>query len=216
VSKRALETFAMLLLGRRAIGDMPDRSIAHAYRRGRPLLVISDGCRRRAGVIYIVSVDRRLLFFILALPLAAGPAGAHDPDTLDKIKSAHGGQVRMAGPFHLELVLERGACGASNPITLYLQTHAFTDVPADGTKATIQLSVGTSPKTTTADLLPSGSNLLAGKGVYASKTALVAKVTLTDKEGQVWSATFTPFARRTPAESQTFAARCGKGVAASK
>jgi hypothetical protein len=163
-----------------------------------------------------VSVDRRLLFFILALPLATGLAGAHDPGTLDKIKSAHGGQVRMAGPFHLELVLEKGACGASNPVTLYLQTHAFTDVPADGTKATVQLSVGTSPETTTADLTPSGSNSLAGKGVYASKTALVAKVTLTDKEGQVWSATFTPFARRIPAESQAFAARCGKGDAASK
>ncbi|MBI5462675.1 MAG: hypothetical protein HY941_10875, partial [Gammaproteobacteria bacterium] len=54
----------------------------------------------------------------LALLLCAGTAQAHDNGYFDTHPTAHGGQVRMAGAYHVEAVLER------QKLVLYVTDHA--------------------------------------------------------------------------------------------
>lgn len=49
----------------------------------------------------------KALSFATAVLLAT-PAFAHDDATLDAMAAPHGGQLRMSGAYHLELVL---GCG---------------------------------------------------------------------------------------------------------
>ncbi|MCC7150704.1 MAG: hypothetical protein IT501_01790, partial [Rubrivivax sp.] len=56
---------------------------------------------------------KSLVSFMAALAMAIASAGAmaHDDATMDKQKAPNGGQLRMAGPYHFELVLAKGAKG---------------------------------------------------------------------------------------------------------
>ncbi len=56
---------------------------------------------------------KRFLLTLAAALAAATPALAHDDATLDAMQAPHGGQLRMAGAYHIELVLARDARGAS-------------------------------------------------------------------------------------------------------
>ena len=62
------------------------------------------------------------------------PAGAHTEDYFDSKESAHGGQTRMAGPYHLELVAK------NNEILLYVMDHADREFSTEGEtgKANVQ------------------------------------------------------------------------------
>ena len=93
------------------------------------------------------------LSLVLAIVLTLGltlDAGAHDDATLDATPSPHGGQVRMAGPYHFELLVD------DNRLTVYVTDHAMQPIPTDGVsgnaivlsgaKATIPLAAtGISP-----------------------------------------------------------------------
>ena len=46
---------------------------------------------------------------LAAAALFAAPAFAHDDATLDAMAAPHGGQLRMSGAYHLELVLAKDA-----------------------------------------------------------------------------------------------------------
>ena len=46
---------------------------------------------------------------LAAAALFAVPAFAHDDATLDAMAAPHGGQLRMSGAWHLELVLAKDA-----------------------------------------------------------------------------------------------------------
>ena len=48
---------------------------------------------------------------LAAAALFAAPAFAHDDATLDAMAAPHGGQLRMSGAWHLELVLAKDARG---------------------------------------------------------------------------------------------------------
>ena len=63
------------------------------------------------------------------------PAGAHTEEYFDSKESAHGGQTRMAGPYHLELVAK------DKEIVLYVMDHADRDLSTEGGggKATVQI-----------------------------------------------------------------------------
>jgi hypothetical protein len=50
---------------------------------------------------------------LLGLTFAAGAALAHDDAYLDTQKAPNGGQLRMAGPYHYELVLAKDGKEAS-------------------------------------------------------------------------------------------------------
>ena len=124
-----------------------------------------------------------------ALLFVAHQALAHDSATLDAIPSAHGGQVRMAGPFHIELLLEKGTVRKKRAVHVYLQNHLMQGVSSAGTKATVTIKDGMS---SVAHLIPNGPESLGGSATYGMSATLTAVVSLTANDGEVWTATFTP------------------------
>lgn len=127
---------------------------------------------------------------LLAGALLAGTsmfAGAHDEAYFDSKESAHGGQTRMAGPYHLELVTKQ------KEIVLYVMDHAdrALNTAGGGGKATIQIGKGKDK--TSVKLEPAGENMLTGTGSFAVTPEIVV-IVFVDLPGQeVTSARFTPF-----------------------
>lgn len=74
----------------------------------------------------------RIIFFVFTV-LSAITAHAHTDEMLDQLKSPHGGQTRMAGAYHLEIVV------SNNSIDLYVTDHAgnVKDVSAAKASATV-------------------------------------------------------------------------------
>ncbi|MDH4236227.1 MAG: hypothetical protein OEV17_03175, partial [Nitrospira sp.] len=73
----------------------------------------------------------------LSAALAMTPsAWAHTDEYFESVEAPHGGQLRMTGPFHLELVAKGGE------LTVYVTDHADTKISVDGglAKAAIETS----------------------------------------------------------------------------
>jgi hypothetical protein len=99
----------------------------------------------------------------------------------------------MAGPFHVELVvLGQETAQAQRLVLVYLQDHMFTDVSSAGLKGTARFV--NAQRVTTVKLIPIEANGLSGKGAFDVNPSVIAEVSITDKDGEVWSATYTPFA----------------------
>jgi hypothetical protein len=129
----------------------------------------------------------------LLLGVTVAPVHAHDPATLDSLPSVHGGQVRMAGPFHIELViLGRAAAQTERLVLVYLQNHMFEDVSSNGLKGIVRFLDG--QRVTTVSLSPIEANGFSGRGAIEINPSVTAEISITDKDGQVWSATYSPFA----------------------
>lgn len=132
----------------------------------------------------------------LALLTSLGtPALAHDDATLDAMASPNGGQVRMAGAYHFELVVAKDSPTAKeNPVAVYLTDHADQKLPAAGAKGKVTLLAGKQKAEIT--LTPAGDNKLTGQGIYASLPAMKAIVAITFPDGRTEQARFTPLMPR--------------------
>jgi hypothetical protein len=120
-------------------------------------------------------------------------AYAHDDKYFDSIKSPNGGQTRMAGVYHFELVLAQDSKTAKeNPITVYVTDHANKGISTKGASASLTLVQGS--KKTTVDLVPEGDNRFVGKATYASTANLKGALTVTMAGKPAEQARFTPFA----------------------
>jgi len=118
---------------------------------------------------------------------------AHDDAALDKVKGSHGGQLRMAGSYHFELVVASDGMEAKDrPITVYLTDHADQQVPAAGTAGTATILAGRT-KTTVA-LTSAGGNKLMGVGKYAVDPQMKVVVSASFPNGKTEQARFTPLA----------------------
>lgn len=127
----------------------------------------------------------RRIAALLALVLAA-PVLAHDDATLDAMATPHGGQLRMAGPYHFELVVGEGQ------LRVYLSDHADKAVPSQGVSGNaVVLSGGKS----TVPLAPAGENLVQGVGAFAAAPDMKVVVSLSFPDGKSWQARFTPWER---------------------
>lgn len=130
----------------------------------------------------------------LALGLALAPlAHAHDDAYLDTLTAPHGGQLRMAGSSHYELVVVKDSKAAKdNTIVVYVTDHAGTKIPTAGASGSVTLLSGKTK--VSAALAPDGDNKLTGHAVYASASDLkaVVKVKLAGQDEQ--QARFTPLA----------------------
>jgi hypothetical protein len=104
---------------------------------------------------------------------------AHTNEFLDTQKSPHGGQLRMAGHYHLELVV------TEKSLTVYVTDHAGTTVPTqNGSGNAIVLA---NKAKTTIELKPASDNMLQGEGEFVldPNMKVVVSVTLPeDKEPQ--------------------------------
>lgn len=146
----------------------------------------------------------------LALGLSVGSALAHDDKYFDSIKSPHGGQTRMAGAYHLELVLvDDSKAAKENSVTVYVTDHAGKAISTKGATANLILMQGSNK--TQVVLVPEGENRLVGKANYASNTNLKAALSVTMEGKGTEQARFTPFAKpkTSPAKSAAASAEHG-------
>ena len=139
------------------------------------------------------SASRFAALCITALTLATGalPALAHDDATLDSMKSANGGQLRMAGIYHFELVVVKDAKAAKeNPVLVYVTDHAGQKLDTTGASGTVTILAAKQKASVT--LKPDGSNRLKGFANYASGPDMKAIVSITLPGMPPEQARFTP------------------------
>lgn len=130
-----------------------------------------------------------------ALMFVGNGAFAHDDTTLDKNGGSHGGQLRMAGSYHFELVTAKDSKEAKdNPVTVYLTNHADQYIPTAGASGTATILAAKSK--IVVPLAPAGGNKLAGVGRYVSDPQMKVVVSVTFPDGKTEQARFTP---QTPA-----------------
>ena len=139
-------------------------------------------------------MNRMTSIAVLAgLTFAAGAALAHDDAYLDTQKAPNGGQLRMAGPNHYELVLAKDAGEVKeNPVVVYVTDHAGQRIPTAGAAGTATILAGKLKAAAT--LKPDGDNRMKGVAKYASTpdTKAVVSITLAGKQPE--QARFTPLA----------------------
>lgn len=125
--------------------------------------------------------------------LASPTLSAHTDEYLDTLKAPHGGQLRMAGIYHFELVVVKDNKEVKqSPVVVYVTDHAGTRIPTVGAGGTATILAG--KRKTAVKLVADGDNGLKGVGKYASTPdmAVVVAITLSDKT--VRQARFTPLA----------------------
>ncbi|SEP40420.1 hypothetical protein [Nitrosovibrio sp. Nv6] len=126
------------------------------------------------------------MVFVSASLVASMPASAHTEEYFDSHAAPHGGQMRMAGPYHLELVAKE------KELELYVTDHGDTKINTEGGvgKATIQ--AGKAKPKTTIKLEPTGDNMFKGAGDFTltPDTVIVVFIKLPEQEAQ--STRFTP------------------------
>jgi len=130
---------------------------------------------------------RSIILAILAATLMFfQPVWAHTDASLDSMSSPHGGQVRAAGPYHLELIAKDGA------LVLHVTDHAWQEMKTNGGggKATIQQ--GKSGSKITVKLEPSQQNMLTGNGEFQVTPETVIVVFVKLPEQDAYGALFTP------------------------
>lgn len=135
-----------------------------------------------------------LKLFVVALSIgAAGVAAAHSNDYLDTVQAPNGGQLRMAGGYHYELVIKPAGKDNANEVLVYVTDHAGKEVSVAGATGTATiLSNGKA----TVQLKPEGKNLMKGAGNFAASPSLKAVVSIGLAGQQPEQARFTPFAAK--------------------
>lgn len=130
---------------------------------------------------------------LLGLTFAAGTALAHDDAYLDTQKAPNGGQLRMAGPYHFELVVTKDSKEASeNPVVVYLTDHAGQKMPTTGASGSATILAGKLKATST--LKPDGDNRMKGYAKYASAADMKVVVSIAFQGKPAEQARFTPLA----------------------
>lgn len=131
----------------------------------------------------------KLITALLAATLTfAGQALAHSDEYLDTIVTPHGGQMRMAGIHHYELVVKAGA------ISVYLTDHADQPVATTGASGSATVLVGRNRSNI--DLKPAGENRLSGKGEFVMDASMRVVLNIALPGQQPGQARFTPLAPR--------------------
>lgn len=130
---------------------------------------------------------------VLVAAFAGTAALAHTDEVLDELKAPNGGQLRMAGTYHLELVVAKDSKEPKDsPLIIYVTDHAGVKVPTAGGSGTAILLSGKSKVSVT--LMPDGENRLKGMGRYASTPDMKAVVSIKLPGQSTEQARFTPMA----------------------
>jgi hypothetical protein len=139
---------------------------------------------------------KKALFLIAAAStfgLASPALLAHTDDVLDTQKAPNGGQLRMAGVYHYELVVAKDSKDAKdNAVIVYVTDHAGTKVPTGGASGTATILAGKAKATAT--LAPDGDNRLKGMAKYLSAPDMKVVVSITFPGKAAEQARFTPLA----------------------
>ncbi len=112
------------------------------------------------------------------------PAQAHTDEFFESVEAPHGGQLRMTGPFHMELVAKDGY------LTVYVTDHADNAISVDGGLAKATIEAGSAR--TQVHLHPIGNNMLKGSGTFSltPNTVVIVFMKLPNQDG--YAARFMP------------------------
>jgi hypothetical protein len=125
--------------------------------------------------------------------LASTTLQAHDDAYLDTQKAPNGGQLRMAGAYHFELVIARnGPSARDQPVTVYLSSHDGKKVSSAGASGSATILSG--QQKTRITLQPDGDNRLKGTGKYAATPDMKVVVSIALPGKTAEQAKFTPLA----------------------
>ena len=141
-------------------------------------------------------MNKLMATVLISVALAVSlPAGAHTEDYFDSIDAPHGGQMRMAGPYHLELVTKE------KEIVLYVTDHSDRKISAEGGVGKAAFQVGKAKPKTSIKLEPAGDNTLKGTGDFSvtPETVIIVFLKLPDQQAQ--SARFTPLKPKSKVKS---------------
>ena len=136
----------------------------------------------------------------LTLATATTSVQAHDDAYLDTQQAPHGGQLRMAGAYHLELVVDKSTPQAADKtVVVYVTDHAGQKVSTEG--ATGNATILAAKSKASVALVPDGDNRLKGTGRYASTADMKAIFSFTAKGQSPETARVTPLLKITETHS---------------
>ena len=137
-------------------------------------------------------MNASIIAVVLAAPLMIlQPVWAHTDELLDTMQAPHGGQVRAAGPYHLELVAKEGE------LVLHVTDHAWQEIHTDGGEGKATIQQGKDGGKITVKLGPAQQNMFTGSGEFQinSETVIVVFVKLPEQDA--YGARFTPLKPKT-------------------
>lgn len=118
---------------------------------------------------------------------------AHSDEYLDTQTTPHGGQLRMAGIYHYELVVTKDSNDVKeNPVIVYVTDHASAKIATAGATGTATILAGKIKAMVT--LKPDGDNRMKGYAKYASTPGMKVVVSILLSGKQPEQARFTPLA----------------------
>lgn len=122
---------------------------------------------------------------------ATPAAFAHDDAYLDTQRAPNGGQLRMAGPLHYELVTQKDAVATGESgVVVYVTDHAGAPLPTQGATGTATILAGKTRST--AALTPDGANRMKGAARYEHTPEMKVVVSITLPGAAPEQARFTP------------------------
>ena len=113
------------------------------------------------------------------LALCASPALAHDDAYLATQQAPNGGQLRMAGPYHYELVAgDPASSTAARALLVYVTDHAGAPMSTQGAQGVAHVLAG--KERASVPLAPDGGNRMKGAGAYpwAGDAKVVVSITM--------------------------------------
>jgi len=132
-------------------------------------------------------MNTSIIAVVLAAPLIIfQPVWAHTDEQLDTIPAPHGGQVRAAGPYHLELIVK------DRELLLYVTDHAGQEIKTDGGEGKASIQHDKSEPKITVKLEPSQNNMLKGSCDSQIRPETVIVVFVKIPEQDAYAARFTP------------------------
>ena len=142
-------------------------------------------------------MNKLIIAAVLAAPLIMfQPAWAHTDEQLDTMSSPHGGQVRAAGPYHLELVVK------DRELVLYVTDHASQEIKTDGGEGKANIQQDKAGSKITVKLEPSQQNILMGSGEFRINPETVIVVFVKLPEQDAYGARFTPLKPKSVGEGK--------------
>ncbi len=110
--------------------------------------------------------------------------------------SPHGGQVRAAGPYHLELVAKDGE------LVLHVTDHTGQEINTDGGEGKANIQQDKAGSKITVKLEPSQHNMLTGSGEFQINPETVIVVFVKLPEQDAYAARFTPLKPKSVGEGK--------------
>jgi len=132
-------------------------------------------------------MNASIIAAVLTAPLILlQPVWAHTDESLDAMPSPHGGQVRAAGPYHLELIVKDGE------LVLYVTDHAGQEIKTDGGEGKANIQQNKTGSKITVKLEPAQNNMFkcSCDSQINPETVIVVFVKLPEQDA--YGARFTP------------------------